>query len=42
MSIQQQLVSNMVAEVGYVGYSSHKLTGLVDVNPFQLGLTPGF
>jgi hypothetical protein len=39
MSIQQQLPSNMLLEVGYLGYSAHKLTGLVDVNPFALGTT---
>jgi hypothetical protein len=27
----------MVLEVGYVGYSAHKLTSLVDINPFPLG-----
>jgi hypothetical protein len=37
MSIQQQLPSSMLLEVGYVGYSAHKLTGLIDVNPFVLG-----
>jgi outer membrane receptor protein involved in Fe transport len=37
LSIQQQLPSNMLLEVGYLGYSAHKLTGLVDVNPFGLG-----
>ncbi len=36
-SIQQQLASNVVLEVGYVGYDAHKLTGLVDNNPFILG-----
>jgi outer membrane receptor protein involved in Fe transport len=37
LSIQQQLPSNMLLEVGYLGYSAHKLTGLVDANPFVLG-----
>lgn len=36
LSVQQQLPSNMLLEVGYVGYDAHKLTGLVDVNPFDL------
>ncbi len=35
LNIQQQLVSNMLLEVGYLGYDAHKLTGLVDVNPFD-------
>ncbi|HEX3684071.1 MAG TPA: carboxypeptidase regulatory-like domain-containing protein [Bryobacteraceae bacterium] len=37
LSIQQQLASNLMLEVGYLGYSAHGLTGLVDVNPFVLG-----
>lgn len=37
LSIQQQLPSNMLLEVGYLGYSAHKLTGLLDVNPMVLG-----
>ncbi len=37
LSVQQQLASNTMLEVGYLGYSAHKLTGLVDVNPFILG-----
>lgn len=37
LSVQQQLPSNTVLEVGYLGYSAQKLTGLVDVNPFVLG-----
>jgi len=37
MSLQQQLVAGMVLELGYLGYDAHKLTGLVDVNPFILG-----
>ena len=36
-SIQQQIGSGMVFETGYVGSDSHKLTGLVDVNPFVPG-----
>ena len=37
LSLQQQLPSTMVLEAGYVGYSAHKLTGLVDINPYVLG-----
>jgi len=37
LSIQQQLPSNTVLEAGYVGYSAHKLTSLVDANPFPIG-----
>jgi len=37
LSIQQQLPSTMVLEAGYIGYDAHRLTGLVDVNPFTLG-----
>jgi outer membrane receptor protein involved in Fe transport len=36
-SVQQQLPSNILLEVGYLGYSAHKLTGVVDTNPFVLG-----
>ncbi len=39
LSVQRELVKNMVAEVAYVGSDSHKLTGLVDTNPFILGTT---
>jgi len=37
LSVEQQLASSLSLEVGYLGYSAHKLTGLVDVNPFILG-----
>jgi Carboxypeptidase regulatory-like domain/TonB-dependent Receptor Plug Domain/TonB dependent receptor len=37
LTLQQQLISNMVLEIGYVGYDAHGLTSLVDVNPFPLG-----
>ncbi len=37
LSLQQQLTAGTVMEVGYVGYSAHKLTGLVDQNPFLPG-----
>jgi outer membrane receptor protein involved in Fe transport len=36
-SVQQQLARGLVLEVGYLGYASHKLTGLVDINPFVRG-----
>ncbi|MBV8832957.1 MAG: TonB-dependent receptor [Acidobacteriaceae bacterium] len=36
-SIQQQLPFNSFLETSYLGYVAHKLTGLVDVNPFMLG-----
>ena len=36
-SIQQQLGTGLVLEAGYVGSDSHKLTELVDVNPFIPG-----
>jgi hypothetical protein len=37
LSWQQQLTSALTSELSYVGSSSHKLTGLVDINPFILG-----
>ena len=37
MSVQQELSRGMILEVGYLGYSAHKMTSLVDVNPFALG-----
>ncbi len=37
LSIQQQLPSSIVLELGYVGYSAHGLTSLVDENPFPIG-----
>jgi hypothetical protein len=37
LSIQRELGSGTTVEVGYIGYSAHKLTSLVDVNPFVLG-----
>jgi len=42
MTVQQQLPAAMMLEVGYLGYSAHKLTGLVDVNPFILGTNDRF
>jgi len=37
MQLQQQLAPGTVLELGYLGYDAHKLTGLVDANPFALG-----
>ena len=37
LDLQQELVSGMVLDIGYVGYSAHKMTSLVDINPFPLG-----
>lgn len=48
LSVQHEIVPSLVAELNYVGSSSHGLTALQDVNPFILGtsdhvlnLTPG-
>jgi hypothetical protein len=40
LSVQHELVRHLALEVSYVGNSSHKLTSLVDANPFILGRTP--
>ncbi|HLK21480.1 MAG TPA: TonB-dependent receptor [Bryobacteraceae bacterium] len=37
MSVQRELFKNMTLEVSYIGSDSHKLTALVDRNPFILG-----
>jgi hypothetical protein len=37
LSVQREVAKNLLLEVSYVGNSSHKLTSLVDANPFQLG-----
>ena len=37
LNVQQSLPGGMVLEVGYVGYSAHKLTSLVDIDPFPRG-----
>jgi hypothetical protein len=39
LSVQHEVATGMVGEVAYVGSSSHKLTALVDSNPFILGTT---
>lgn len=36
LSIQHELIKDLVVEAAYVGSSSHKLTSLVDANPFVL------
>ncbi len=37
LSLQQQFASGLVFDIGYLGSDSHKLTALVDVNPFVPG-----
>jgi hypothetical protein len=37
LTLQREIAHNTVAEASYVGSSSHRLTALVDVNPFVLG-----
>ncbi len=37
LSVQRQLAHDLVVEASYVGSSSHKLTALVDSNPFVVG-----
>lgn len=39
LAIQREIMKNMIFEAAYVGSSSHKLTSLVDANPFILGTT---
>ena len=39
LSVQRELVKNLTLEASYVGSASHKLTALVDANPFILGTT---
>jgi hypothetical protein len=39
LSIQHELVKDIVVEANYVGSQSRKLTGLVDANPYVLGTT---
>ena len=36
-TLQREIAHNTVAEASYVGSNSHRLTALVDVNPFVLG-----
>ena len=37
LSVQRELARNLTLEASYIGSDSHKLTGLVDGNPFILG-----
>ncbi len=37
--LRHQLIKDLTVEANYVGSSSHKLTSLVDANPFILGTT---
>jgi hypothetical protein len=39
LSVQHEVVRNMMFEAAYVGSSSHGLTSLQDINPFILGTT---
>ncbi len=39
LSLQHQIARDLTVEANYVGSSSHKLTSLVDANPFILGTT---
>jgi hypothetical protein len=39
LSVQRELARNTTLELDYIGSDSHKLTGLVDVNPFLLPAT---
>jgi outer membrane receptor protein involved in Fe transport len=39
LSVQHEIVKNLIGEASYVGSSSHKLTALIDRNPFILGTT---
>lgn len=36
LSVQREVARNLTAEINYVGSSSKGLTGLVDINPFNL------
>jgi hypothetical protein len=37
LNVQQEVAGGMLLNVGFVGYDAHKLTSLLDVNPFPLG-----
>jgi hypothetical protein len=39
LDVQRQLFANTTLDIAYIGSSSHKLTGLLDSNPFVLGTT---
>ncbi len=37
VTLQQELAKNLTLELGYLGYTAHGLTSLVDINPFIIG-----
>jgi hypothetical protein len=39
LSLERNLIADMVLEANYVGSSGHKLTSLIDINPMVLGTT---
>jgi outer membrane receptor protein involved in Fe transport len=39
LSVERQLANGLMAEIGYVGSSSHKLLTWLDANPYILGTT---
>jgi len=39
LSLQREILHNLVLELNYVGSSAHGLTSLRDINPFKLGTT---
>ncbi|MGO9086672.1 MAG: carboxypeptidase regulatory-like domain-containing protein [Terriglobales bacterium] len=39
LSLQREMLHNLVLELSYVGSTSHGLTSLQDINPFVLGTT---
>ncbi|HWO36676.1 MAG TPA: hypothetical protein VNO32_48460, partial [Candidatus Acidoferrum sp.] len=39
LSLQREMLHNLVLELNYVGSTSHGLTSLQDINPFVLGTT---
>ncbi|HEY6333385.1 MAG TPA: TonB-dependent receptor, partial [Blastocatellia bacterium] len=41
LSVQREVLKNLLAEADYIGSSSHKLTSLIDANPFIPGTLIG-
>ena len=39
LSVQREIMRNTTLEASYLGSNSHRLTGIVDANPFVLGTT---
>jgi len=39
LDVQRAIFANTTLDVAYIGSNSHKLTGLIDANPFVLGTT---